>query len=145
MGKKKKYRGHYCWCCGRVRPNEKFSNKGRRRHVCKECQKLGKEELDYRQHQRDIDRLLNWDGLIRRKSVAVFQRYLTHNNMRVRAYAKEIFELSERRREELREMYRAEQEEEERMLTDWESLEDDEDRRLEKEEEDIEDLEEIPF
>lgn len=29
--------GHYCKICGRTRPNEKFSGKGHRNHVCKDC------------------------------------------------------------------------------------------------------------
>ena len=32
--------GHYCRICGRERANEKFSGKGHRLHVCKDCQKL---------------------------------------------------------------------------------------------------------
>ena len=34
---KKKRSGHYCRICGRSRPNEKFSGKGHRNHICKEC------------------------------------------------------------------------------------------------------------
>jgi hypothetical protein len=39
MGKKKKkrYRGHYCFICGRIRRNEKFSGKGHNQHICKDC------------------------------------------------------------------------------------------------------------
>ncbi len=29
--------GHYCMICGRTRANEKFSGKGRKNHVCKNC------------------------------------------------------------------------------------------------------------
>ncbi len=29
--------GHYCRICGRERANEKFSGKGYKKHVCKEC------------------------------------------------------------------------------------------------------------
>ncbi len=32
--------GHYCRICGRERANEKFSGKGHRVHVCKDCRKL---------------------------------------------------------------------------------------------------------
>ena len=32
--------GHYCRICGRERANEKFSGKGHRVHVCKDCWKL---------------------------------------------------------------------------------------------------------
>jgi len=37
MGKKR-YRGHYCWVCRRIRPNEKFSGKGHAKHICRECE-----------------------------------------------------------------------------------------------------------
>ena len=41
--------GHYCRMCGLNRPNEKFSGKGHRIHVCKDCSRLPKEER--RQHE----------------------------------------------------------------------------------------------
>ena len=34
---KKRRRGHYCWVCRRVLPNERFSGRGHRDHVCKPC------------------------------------------------------------------------------------------------------------
>jgi len=44
MAKKKKRRGHFCKVCKSYLPNEGFSGKGHRTHVCKECQKLPKAE-----------------------------------------------------------------------------------------------------
>ena len=88
MGKGR--RGHYCWCCGAMRANEAFSGRGHSRHLCRECSKLGAEEVAYRQEVRDIDRLLDWDGLIRRKTRKPFERYLSHANPRVRAHAAEV-------------------------------------------------------
>lgn len=38
---KKKNRGHYCKGCGINRPNEKFTGKGRKQHICKECKNSG--------------------------------------------------------------------------------------------------------
>ena len=35
---------HYCRLCGRRRPNERFSGRGHRIHVCRDCQALPKEE-----------------------------------------------------------------------------------------------------
>ena len=32
--------GHYCRICGRYRPNEQFTGKGHREHVCKKCSHL---------------------------------------------------------------------------------------------------------
>ena len=29
--------GHYCRICGKTRANEKFSGKGHKNHVCKDC------------------------------------------------------------------------------------------------------------
>ena len=36
--------GHYCGICGRERPNEQFSGKGHRKHVCKQCARIPKEQ-----------------------------------------------------------------------------------------------------
>jgi hypothetical protein len=56
MGRKKR-RGHFCWCCGRVRPNEAFSGRGHARHLCKECSRLGAAEIVLRQQARNRLRL----------------------------------------------------------------------------------------
>lgn len=63
MGKRrKKRRGHFCWCCEQVLPNERFSGAGHRQHLCKKCKRLGREELAYRQQVRNIDRLIERHG-----------------------------------------------------------------------------------
>ena len=36
--------GHWCKICGRDRPNEKFSGKGHKVHVCRQCARLPAEE-----------------------------------------------------------------------------------------------------
>ncbi len=36
--------GHYCKVCGHMRPNEKFSGKGHRNHICKECASISADE-----------------------------------------------------------------------------------------------------
>ena len=43
---KKRYSGHYCRICSAIKPNEKFSNKGRRNHICKECSRKPKVEIN---------------------------------------------------------------------------------------------------
>ena len=82
--------GHYCWSCDRMRANEKFSGKGHARHLCKECARLGQEELAYRQAVRNLERLVTWEGIIPRKKRVQFRKYLEHEDERVRAYAREI-------------------------------------------------------
>ena len=41
-----------------MRANEKFSGRGHAQHVCKDCARLGKEELAYRQAIRNMERLV---------------------------------------------------------------------------------------
>ena len=43
-GKKRKYQGHYCKICGRIRANEKFSGSGHTSHICKDCARLPREK-----------------------------------------------------------------------------------------------------
>ena len=73
-----------------MRANEKFSGKGHARHLCKDCARLGKEELAYRQTVRDLERLVTWEGIIPRKKLEQFRKYLGHKDERVRAYARQI-------------------------------------------------------
>jgi hypothetical protein len=120
--RRKKQPGCYCWSCGRRRANERFSGRGRRQHLCNDCKRLGKEELAFRQYERNIDRLLTWDGMIRRKCRTAFQRYLTHPDQRVREYAARVEQHNEERRREWREMREAERLEEEHLERDWDEM-----------------------
>jgi hypothetical protein len=43
---KKRYSGHYCRICSTIHPNEKFSGKGHRDHICKECARKPKAAID---------------------------------------------------------------------------------------------------
>jgi hypothetical protein len=43
---KKRYSGRYCRICGTIKPNERFSGKGHRDHICKECVRKPKVEID---------------------------------------------------------------------------------------------------
>jgi hypothetical protein len=85
-----------------MRANEKFSGKGHARHLCKECARLGKEELAYRQAVHNLERLVTWEGIIPRKKREQFRKYLTHENERVRAYARELEVADALERAELR-------------------------------------------
>jgi hypothetical protein len=90
MAKKRKRHGHFCWCCGRMRPNEKFSGSGHARHLCRECSKFGNSELRYRQDLRNLDRLVTWEGIISRKKRKAFNGFLEHPDPRIRRYAEEL-------------------------------------------------------
>lgn len=102
MGRKKKYPGHFCWACGRIRANERFGGWGHAHHVCRDCQKLGKEELSYRQVSRDLGRLVTWNGIIPRKHRKSFDRFLNHSNPRIREEAAMRLQQDQENRECLR-------------------------------------------
>ena len=51
--------GHWCWVCGNILPNEKFSGKGHRRHICKKCAKFPKEEIQKIRDSEFLHSLLN--------------------------------------------------------------------------------------
>lgn len=120
--RKKRYRGHYCWCCDRIRPNEKFSGKGHARHLCKACTRLGAEELAYRQALRNLERCMAMSTIIPRKHRDSFNRFLAHKDPRIRAAAREMEALDAQTRAEWRETRRQERELEDRMLEAWECI-----------------------
>ncbi len=107
--------GHFCWCCERERRNEKFSGRGHRNHICKDCQKLPKDEREIRQAIRNINRLCTCAGSIRRKHRQEFDKYLEHPEERVRQYAQQVQERDQAERE----LWRRIREQEEAEFEKW--------------------------
>lgn len=87
---KHKRRGHFCCACERYRANERFSGHGHARHVCRECSKLGSEELELRQALRNLERCVEGDGFVPRRRRKTFEQFLHHSNPRVRSRAEEM-------------------------------------------------------
>ena len=52
--KARKKFGHYCRICGKRKPNEKFSGKGHKTHVCKKCSSLPIEVRNRREFLHEI-------------------------------------------------------------------------------------------
>ena len=90
MKRKRKRQGHYCWACDRYRANERFSGHGHSRHLCRECAKLGRAELGYRQAVRNIERCIRWTDHVPRKRRRFVQQFLGHEDLRLRAWAEEL-------------------------------------------------------
>ena len=82
--------GHYCWACNRRRPNERFFGGGHARHLCRDCSKLGAQELAYRQALRNLERCTTSEGIIPRKRRTTFEQFLGHDDPRIRSLAQEI-------------------------------------------------------
>ena len=96
VGKKKKNRGkrqgHFCSSCGSSRSNESFSGKGHAGHLCKQCAKLGADELAYRQALRNLELCVTLEGIIPRKRRQQFLSFLEHSDPRIREIAREFQE-----------------------------------------------------
>ncbi len=58
--------GHWCRVWDRVRRNERFSGKGHRHHICKECQKLPKSERAAILREQELWGYLNQSNISKR-------------------------------------------------------------------------------
>lgn len=98
----KRRRGHFCWSCERVLSNERFSGGGHARHVCRECSRLGEEELEYRQTVRNIGRVLRSPCSMSRRERAFLEQHLQHPSPRLQLYVANLLYEGQRRQAESR-------------------------------------------
>ena len=86
--------GHYCRICGRQRPNEKFSGKGHRVHICKRCNAKPKSE---RQAIEDTDSIFAFmqQPHISEKNVARLKTMTKSENSRVASLAAVVLKVAE--------------------------------------------------
>jgi ribosome-binding protein aMBF1 (putative translation factor) len=78
--------GHYCKICGRERPNEQFSGKGHRIHVCKRCNAKPKSELQAIEDKEDIFGFMH-QSHISERNVARLERMTKSENPQVASLA----------------------------------------------------------
>ena len=86
--------GHYCRICGRSRPNEKFSGKGHKIHVCKECARKPKDERDAIEHEYEIFRFLK-QSHISKKNISRLQTLSKSNNPKIAELADIVLEVGQ--------------------------------------------------
>ena len=85
--------GHYCRICGRTRPNEKFSGKGHKIHVCKECARKPKEERDVIEQKEEIFNYLK-QSHISKKNVSRLKVLASSSNPKIAELASIVFEVA---------------------------------------------------
>ena len=81
---------HWCRICFRDRPNEKFSGKGHRDHVCKECSRRPKSERDAIDHEREIHGYYNQKN-ISKKNLMRLKTLSQSSNPTISALANAVF------------------------------------------------------
>jgi len=78
----------------RVRPNEKFSGKGHKIHVCKECSRMPKEKREIIEKEIEIYNYLK-QSHISKKNIARLKILASTNNSRISGLAQIVFEIAE--------------------------------------------------
>lgn len=86
--------GHYCGICGRVRPNEKFSEKGHRSYVCKDCARRPKENREAIEQEDEIFGYLK-QSHISTKNISRLRKLASSDNERVAELANIVLEVAE--------------------------------------------------
>ena len=86
--------GHYCRICGRVQPNEKFSGKGHKIHICKECSRMPKEKREIIEQEIEIYNYLK-QSHISKKNIDKLKTLASTNNSRISELAKIVLEVAE--------------------------------------------------
>jgi hypothetical protein len=85
--------GHYCRICERERPNEQFSGKGHKIHVCKRCNAKPKNERQVIGHKDDIFRFLQ-QSHISEKNVARLEQMAKSDNPQVASLAAIVLDVT---------------------------------------------------
>jgi len=85
--------GHYCRICGREPPNEQFSGKGHKIHVCKRCRAKPKTERRAIEDQDDIFRFLE-QSHISEKNVIRLRQMEKSDNPQVASLAGIVLEVA---------------------------------------------------
>lgn len=85
--------GHYCHICGRSRPNEQFSGRGHRNHVCKKCQKMPRDKRDGIERMDELHGFLR-QSMISGKNVDRLKKLTGHSDSQVAELAALILEIA---------------------------------------------------
>jgi hypothetical protein len=84
--------GHYCRLCGRVRANERFSGRGHRDHICKDCQRLPREQRDLIERQAELFGFLE-QSVISAKNLERLTQLCGHAQPEIADLAALLFEI----------------------------------------------------
>ena len=85
---------HWCKICDSALPNEKFSGKGHRDHICKKCARLPNEELTAIMEKDEMFGFLKQSN-ISKKNMARLNRLSASSNKRVAGLARIVLEVGQ--------------------------------------------------
>lgn len=85
--------GHWCRICGGIRPNEKFSGKGRKNHICRDCSRKPKEEIEEIEQAEEIFNYLRQSN-ITKKNISRLQKLAVSENRHISEMASIVLEVA---------------------------------------------------
>ncbi len=85
--------GHWCRICGDTKSNEKFSGKGHKNHICKECSRKPKEEMEAIDKPDEIFNFLSQSN-ITKKNISRLQKIACSENENISEMANIVLEVA---------------------------------------------------
>ncbi len=85
--------GHWCRICRNIKPNEKFSGKGHKNHICRDCSRKPKEEIEEIEHKDEIFNYLKQSN-ISKKNISRLQNLVCSHNKQVAEMAEIVLEIA---------------------------------------------------
>jgi hypothetical protein len=85
--------GHYCRICGQMRPNEKFSGKGHKNHICKDCSRIPEEEIVLIDLEDEIYKYLKQSN-ISNENIKRLKELTLHKNNNISEHASIVLEVA---------------------------------------------------
>ena len=84
---------HYCRICDRGRPNEKFTGRGHRDHICKDCQRLPRSEREQIEQMDELFGFLEQSN-ISAKNIARLEILIHRNDNEVKRLAALVLDIA---------------------------------------------------
>ena len=85
--------GHWCRICGATKSNESFSGKGHKNHICKECSRKPKEEIEKIDHLEEIFNFMDQSNISKKNKIRL-KELVNSENIKISELAKLVLEVA---------------------------------------------------
>jgi hypothetical protein len=85
--------GHWCRICGSTKPNENFSGRGHKNHICKECSRKPKEEIEKNEQSEELFNYLRQSN-ISKKNITRLQELVCSQDKDIAEMAEVVLEVA---------------------------------------------------
>ena len=85
--------GHWCRICGATKSNESFSGKGHKNHICEECSRKPKEEIEKIDHLEEIFNFMDQSYISKKNKIRLKELVNSENN-KISELAKLVLEVA---------------------------------------------------